>query len=248
MINLIRGLYTSTTGMLVQMARQDVISNNLSNANTVGYKKDFSTFVSFPDRLLYAESSMFRTPVGGLGLGASVNQVSTNLESGSLRQTDSKLDFAIDGEGFFALQSPQGVRYTKDGQFMLDAQGQIVNKDGFPVLGTNGFPLIPGTSDFYVDTDGQVFANGTLVGQFQLFFPTQPAALQKLGDGTFIGGGAQGAGQARVLQSHLEGSNVDVTKEIIEMIAGVRAYASNQRAIQVHDDLLGKAVNEVGRV
>lgn len=236
------------SGMLVQMTKQDVISNNLTNANTVGYKKDFATIISVSNRLLYAESGTSRNPIGGLGLGSSMRQVATNLESGPLRKTDNKTDFAIDGDGFFVVQTPQGIRYTRNGEFLIDAQGRIVNKNGHPVLGTNGLPLSSGTSDFFVNVNGQVLVEGKLVGQIQLFFPTQPAMLQKLGDGLFAGGGAPGVGQARILQSHLEGSNVDVTKEIVEMIAGMRTYESNQKVIHMHDELLGKAVNEVGRV
>lgn len=247
MNRLVRGLYTSTSGMLVEMTRQEAISNNLSNVNTAGYKSDQATFISFPDRLLYATEGMSSKPIGGLGMGTSVRQVGYNPTSGPMLSTGNKNDFAIEGDGYFAVQTQQGIRYTKNGQFSLDALGRIVNANGHLVLGANG-AITPGSTDFDVNPQGQIFTNGNQVGQFQLFFPGQPETLQKLGDGTFVGGGANAGGQARIVQGSLEGSNVNPTKEIIEMIAGMRAYESNQRIIQTHDELLGKAVNEVGRV
>lgn len=247
MDDLVRGLYTSTTGMLVEMTRQETISNNLSNVNTAGYKSDQATFISFPERLLYATEGNATKPVGGLGLGTSIRQVGFNPANGPLLSTGNKTDFAIEGDGFFTLQTEQGVRYSRNGQFALDAEGRIVNSRGHIVQGMNG-AIYPGSQTFDVNSQGQIFVNGNQVGQFQLFFPSQPENMEKLGDGSFVGGGPGIAGQARIVQGSLEGSNVNPTKEIIEMITGMRAYESNQRIIQVHDDLLGKAVNEVGRV
>lgn len=247
MSNLVRGLYTAASGMLSEMTRQDVISNNLSNVNTPGFKKDFTTFVSFPDRELFAVEQGQAVPVGGLGLGTSVSEVGFMMNQGPIMNTGNKMNFAIEGDGFFILQTPQGNRYTRNGQFSLDAFGRLADVNGNPIMGENGV-IVPGTNDFDVDTNGYIRVDGQIIDRFQLFFPSQPPALQKLGDGTFLGGGINAGGETRVLQSHLEGSNVNAAKEMIEMIAGMRAYQSNQRVILVQDEMLRKAAVEIGRV
>jgi flagellar basal-body rod protein FlgG len=196
---------------------------------------------------MYLMDKDARIPIGGLGFGAGVREVGFNLDMGSLTDTGNKTDMTINGEGFFVLQTPQGIAYTKDGHFSVDTQGRLVNSQGNLVLGQNG-AINVGTDDFDVDKDGNIFVNGQNVDRLQVYFPSQPQALRKVGDNMFTGGGPNGGGQVYVMQGKLEGSNVNPAKEMVEMIAAMRAYETSQRAIQAQDELLGKAVNEVGRV
>lgn len=244
---MVRGLYTSASGMLVEMTRQDVISNNLANVNTTGFKRDITAFESFQNRLTYLTESGSRNPIGGLGLGVGVSEVGFNLEIGTFMDTGNKTDLAIGGDGFFVLQTPQGQMYTRNGHFSVNEAGQLVSQEGYVVQGVGG-AITPGTEDFTVNQQGQVIVNGAVVGQLQMFFPTNPAALQKVGDNLFIGGGANAGGVTRIIQGKLEGSNVNPAREMIQMITAMRAYEANQRTIKAQDDILGKAVNEVGRV
>lgn len=180
-------------------------------------------------------------------MGTSVREVGFTIDQGAILSTGNKMNFAIEGDGFFTLQTPQGIRYTRNGQFAFDSLGRLTDSNGNIVLGENG-PIIPGSENFNVDRDGVVRVDGQAINRVQIFFPSQPENLEKLGDGTFQGGGANQGGQTKILQSYLEGSNVNAAKEMIEMISGMRAYQSNQRIIQIQDDMLRKAVNEVGRV
>lgn len=244
---MLRGLYTAASGMLIQMTKQDTITNNLANVNTNGFKSDVTTFESFPAKLMYLMDKESRTPIGELGMGAAVREVGFNMEMGSLIDTGKKTDLAISGNGFFVMQTPQGTAYTKDGHFNVDAQGRLVDSRSNLVQGQNG-SITVGTSDFSVDKDGRVIVNGQTIDQIQVFFASQPQLLRKTGDNMFIGGGANAGGLAQVSQGKLEGSNVNPAKETIEMITAMRAYETNQKMIQAQDEILGKAVNEVGRV
>ena len=176
-----RGLYIAASGMMSEMVRQDQIANDLANSSTPGYKSDRSTQRSFGDLLLQNASSG-RT-VGRLGLGESVDRIVTDMSPAPVRITDEPLDFAVEGEGFFAVQTPQGVRFTRGGQFQASQNGQLVTSLGQPVLGPGGAPIT-------VRPDGTEPA--TAVGVFAV-----PNA-RKFGEGLMEGMAAgQAAGTAR---------------------------------------------------
>src|SRR4051794_38263433 len=134
-----RGLYIAASGMLAEMTRQDQIANDLSNASTPGYKADRSTQQSFGDLLL--QNSQTGQQVGALGLGVATDRVVTDLSPAGTRETGEPLDLAIRGEGFFAVQSAQGLRYTRNGQFTASPQGTLMTGLGQQVLGQNGQPV-----------------------------------------------------------------------------------------------------------
>jgi flagellar basal-body rod protein FlgG len=243
--------------MLVELRRTEVIANNLANAATNGYKRDELVGESFPALLLHrfddaagpAFSPAAHPPVvGSLNLGALAVETAANWAAGPLTETGNPLDLAIAGEGLFAVQTPDGVRYTRDGSFTRDGRGWLVTEGGFPVLGEQG-PLELGNGQVGVAPDGTVAVNGQVVGRLQVVrFPL--GGLEKVGDNLFR---AAAAGQptepgTTVRQGCLERSNVNVVREMIGLIASVRSYEANQRLLQTEDELLRKAVTEVGRV
>src|SRR3954452_23404777 len=131
-----RGLYIAASGMVAEMVRQDQIANDLANASTPGYKADRSTQRSFGDLLL--SNTVNGQTVGPLGLGAEIDSIRTDTSAAPLRETGEPLDFAVQGDGWFGIQTPQGVRYTRNGQFALSPQGTLIDGMGNQVIGRNG--------------------------------------------------------------------------------------------------------------
>lgn len=225
-----RGLYIAASGMLAEMVRQDQIANDLANASTPGYKADRSTQRSFAELLLQNQNT--GAPIGGLGMGVEIDSVVTDLSPGPLRQTGEPLDLAIEGEGFFAVNTPEGVRYTRNGQFTVSAEGTLTTSLGAEVQGAGGGPV-------RVAADGSV--NPRDVGVFAV-----PDA-QKVGDNLFTGG-AQGQAAGRVRSGALEGSGADPARSMIDLIASFRSFEAGQRVLRTIDDTLEKAANRVGSV
>jgi flagellar basal-body rod protein FlgG len=225
-----RGLYIAASGMLSEMQRQDMIANDLANASTPGYKADRTAQHSFAELLLANRQT--GATIGSLGTGVSIARQVTDLSPAEIRPTDEPLDFAIVGDGFFGVQTPQGLRYTRNGRFMADGGGRLVDQMGNAVVGRNGQPLAVG-------------ADGT-VGPAQLGVFDVPNA-RKAGEGVFTGAATgQAAGQVR--SGALEGSGVDAARTMVEMIASLRAFEAGQRVITTIDSTLQKASNDVGRV
>jgi flagellar basal-body rod protein FlgG len=223
-----RGLYIAASGMLTEMVRQDQIANDLANASTPGYKSDRATQRSFGDMLL--SNSVSGQTVGPLGLGSEIDSITTDTSSAPARDTGEPLDFAVVGDGWFGVQTPQGTRYTRNGQFGVSAQGTLVDSMGNQVLGRGGGPI-------RVPADGQV--DPQQVGIFALNNP------QKIGD-SYVTGAAGGQATGTVRQGALEGSNADPSRSMVDMIASFRAFESGQRVIRTIDETLAKASNVVG--
>ncbi len=237
-----RGLYIAASGMLAEQVRQDQIANDLANASTTGYKADRSAQRSFGDMLL--ENSATGAVIGPLGLGAHIAEIRTDLSQGPLHQTGEPLDVAVNGPGFLAVQTPQGVRYTRDGELALDAGGRLVSSAGLPVLGTGGQPItVSGSDKLTIAPDGRVTSDGRQVGTLAVVSLANP---QKQGDTLFTGTpGARPAG-TELVQGSLEGSGVDPVRTMVDMIASLRAFESSQRVIHAIDETLAKAVSSVG--
>ena len=228
-----RGLYIAASGMVAEMARQDLIANDLANSSTPGYKADRAVQGSFGTMLL--QNTQTGQTVGPLGNGARIERQVTDLTAEPLKETGEDLDFAIAGDGFFAVQTPQGVRYTRNGQFTAAANGRLVDQRNNPVLGQNGQPLTIGA-------DGKVDPRN-----LNVVLLTNP---RKGGDNLVTGTPGRPAGQVagQVRSGALEGSGADPTTAMVDMIASMRAYESGQKVIQTIDTALGKAASEVGRV
>jgi len=256
---MIRGIYTSGSGMLAESLRTDVIANNLANADTVGYKKDVAVSKDFRSLLIRRINDGQDQPViGSLGTGAMVDEVATNHTTGSMRPTGNNLDLAIEGSGFFAIQTPNGVRYTRNGSFTLSAQGDLVTHDGNRVLGTGGPINLANAKQLSVADDGRIMiredvqggAADTEAGTLQIVSFADERQLVKEGSTLFKAnpGAQQAPATVLVRSGSLEQSNVNVVTEMVNMISGYRAYEFNSKAVQAHDELLDKAVNDVGKV
>jgi flagellar basal-body rod protein FlgG len=222
------GLFIAASGMVAQQARQDQLSNDLANASTPGYKPDETSSHSFDEVLL--DSAETHKPIGTVSLGVSVGQAYTDMSPASMQTTNEPLDFGIVGTGFFAVQTPQGVRYTRDGQFTTSAQGLLTDGQGNDVLDQAGAPI-------------RVAADGT-VAPSALGIYNVPNAV-KQGENLFTGtpGGTAGG---TVRSGVLEESGVDPAKVMVEMVGSLRTFQSDQQAIQAIDETLQAASTQVG--
>lgn len=261
---MIRGLYSSSSGMQVQQLHQEVLANNLANVNTAGFKRDMTvaearaglairrTKVPFASDPL---AGTHRVPIGQLGTGAFMRRIHKDLTVGLQRHTEQPLDMALNGSGYFVLQGPEGqLRYSRDGAFTRNGQGQLVDMKGFPVLGEGNQPIVlPAGGQIEVSDDGVILVDKQRVGRVALAdFEDPEADLEKVGDTHFAFRGdrfgrAPQPSQALVMQGVLEGSNVNGVHEMVDMIAAMRQYEANQKAVQMQDETLGKAVNDVAR-
>ncbi|MEI6876522.1 MAG: flagellar hook-basal body protein, partial [Spirochaetota bacterium] len=281
---MIQGWYTGASGMAAQQVRLDAIANNLANLDTNGYKRDTAVSKAFAELLLRRMnddgklmnpfgSSDLAPVVGKLGTGVESNELYTQFEQGSMKETQSDFDMALEGKGFIAIQTPYGERYTRNGSFVLGKEGFLETKDGYPVLGEKG-PIKVKANNFQVDKDGNVYVNQSLqndpfrlvgrdentwdqivkldklkVVQFEndRFAAKQGSSLwgatELSGEATVM---AQGA-RPKVTQGFVETSNVNPILEMVNMIDVNRAYEANQKSIQSADAMLGKLINEVAR-
>ncbi|MEA2130110.1 MAG: flagellar basal-body rod protein FlgF [Solirubrobacteraceae bacterium] len=225
-----RGLYIAASGMLTEQVRQDLIAHDLANASTAGYKPDRVSSKSFGDMLL--TDTRTGAPIGPLGLGTQISKQVTDMSSGPIRDTHEPLDFAVEGTGFFAVQTSKGVRYTRDGQFAASARGTLVTAAGDDVLGAGGAPV-------RIGADGKVAP--AAIGVVTV------ANARREGDNLFTGT-AGGAAPGTIRTGALEGSGVDPVTTMVEMIGSLRAFESGQRVITTIDSTLQKATNQVGSI
>lgn len=245
---MIRGFYAAVSGMVANLTRAQIVSNNLANLGTVGYKEDVNIFRSFRQLLINRLEDDRSTAIGQLGTGTEISPVVLKLDQGSLRATGNNLDIAIEGPGFFALQTPGGIAYTRTGHLYRDLAGQLVTADGTLVLGQAG-PVVLPQGDVQFGPDGSISVNGALVDQLQLAEFTDPQRLRKLGQNRYGTDEVPTPAIASQLRGgFLEESNVDPTRNVVDLITVQRAYEAGQLISGLHDQMTGKAVNEVGRV
>ncbi len=234
------GMIEGTETMLAHEHRMDQIANNLANVDTAGYKKEDITFWEM----------MFKTADHRPRVGKAL-KILTNHQQGSAKQTDNPLDFAINGDGFFRIQTPAGVRYTRNGNFTLNSQGQLSTFDGNLVIGDGG-PIALADQNIQVGRDGQITANGTPINRLGVVTFPDLTGLEKEGANLFRT--KEGVAQEQpvavpnIQQGYLEGANVNIVAEMTEMIDLQRAYQSQQRAIQTTDDIDQQSTTRVGRL
>jgi len=262
---MIRGLYTSAWSMLALTKQMDVVSNNLANVDTTAFKKDTVVFESFPDTLMKSLAYLGNgsSSIGSMSMGSDVGEVYTYFSQGTIQNTGNNLDFALqDGISSTSTQTNNnsfftvGVSgdngqtqeyYTRDGAFALNSQNQLVTKDGYTVLGESG-PITLKVGDFSVAADGTISQNGAVAGKLLLKSFQNSTDLRKLGSNLFqtIPGAQEIPFNATVMQGSLEQSNVNIIKEMIDMITVTRSYEASQKILQAQDGTLEKAVNEIG--
>ncbi len=259
---MIRALWTAATGMRAQQLNIDVISHNLANVNTVGFKRtraDFQDLIYQTLRPPGADStSTTKIPTGiQVGLGVKVAALEKIFAQGSFKQTGNPLDLAIEGKGFFKVELPNGdIAYTRAGAFKLDDQGRIVTSDGYPLDPVITIP--PDAIDISIGEDGTVSVlqpgntTYTQVGQITIVDFPNPAGLRAIGRNLFRETDSSGApiegtpGEDQfgtIVQGYIETSNVDVVEEMVNLIVAQRAYEANSKAIQTGDDMLRIANN-----
>lgn len=251
---MLRGLYTAATGMATQRSRMDVVTNNIVNAQTTGFKKDDVMSASFKKVMLneLEDPDVLRTvnEVGPYSFGTHVDKVYTNFSDGSPEQTDRSCDLAISGNGLFAVQTPQGERYTRSGNFEVDTDGYLTTPDGNYVLGNKGRIKV-GSENFSVDSQGNVSVGGSQTDTLRVVGFADTNSLRKQGDNLYYayGGAAPAAATGyKVLQGYKESSNVDIADEMVNMMTVYRAYEANQKVLSMTDETLGLAANNLGRL
>jgi len=242
----------SASGMLANQAAQEAVAQNLANASTTGFKHDVPRFQSFGDALINQMSNGKSQTIGSLGFGAGAPTLDTDFSDGALQKTGNPLDVALTGNAYLSVQTPQGVRYTRDGAMTRDAQGKLILVNGrLPVLGTDGKPIQISAmaKDITIDANGVIAADGKRAGQLQLVGLSRANAPQKVGDNLFNASNVNtlSAGSS-VQQGFLEASNVNVVEEMVTMISVMRAYETSEKMLQMQDDALGKATTEVSKL
>ncbi len=254
-----QALWVAKTGLDAQQYSMNAVTNNLANVNTVGFKKSRAVF----EDLMYqtvrqpgGQSSEDSTLPSGLMTGTGVRSVATQkiFSEGGVIQTDNEKDMMISGRGFFQILMPDGnTGYTRDGQFQLDADGQIVTSNGYPLASSITVPTDAKPGSLTVGSDGTVTVvkSGSVepsqIGKMELADFVNPAGLQPIGDNLFIETAASGApqtgnpgsnGLGTMIQGALEGSNVNVVEELVNLIETQRAYEMNSKAISAVDSML----------
>jgi flagellar basal-body rod protein FlgG len=250
---MIRGLYTAATGMIAEQFVQDSLAGNLANINTVGFKQDIPTFRALHEMALRRYGSGADNggaAIGTLGLGVQFDGSIPDPATGPMMRTEQKTDIALSGPGYFAVMTPQGERYTRDGQFKLDTKPDgvfLTDGSGNRVLGKNGPINMKDVTDFSVTDDGRIMTPTKEIDQFKLVdFPMQ--TMRKIGGNLYSASAPPTKAKPNVRQGYLEQSNVNAVTSMVRMISIQRAYEAAARAVTAQDETLGKAVNEVGRL
>lgn len=259
---MIRGLYTAVTGLITGEAKQSVVSNNLANASTIGFKSDNLSIKKFDDVLIQNYDKIVngvntKNVIGSLSMGSEIDDLNTYFAQGVIQTTDKATDFAIDGKGFFTVQRDDGINtvnyYTRSGDFHVDGQGYLVTDSGDKVLCKNNAtnkvePLFIGDGKLEVDKTGNISINGENKYKLNTVDFADYKTLKKVGDNMFEAANPIDNAAVTVRQSALEKSNVNIANEMVNMMTIMRNFESNQKVLQAMDETLGKAVNEVGTV
>lgn len=258
---MLKGLYTAYTGMINEQHRMDTMTNNLANANTVGYKKEGATSQSFDSvlALKIKDESIGLQNVKRLGYnnpGVKIGENYTDYTQGSFRVTDNTYDLALAGEGFFVIEftnkaGETSTMYTRAGQFTLNREGYLVTEDGDYVLDTQNRRIQLNTLiDSKIRSDGTISQNGVDVARIQVADFEDYNYLEKYGETYYrpIEGATRINGDAEVKSGYLEMANVQIVSEMVNLISITRAYESNQKIIQTYDSSLEIAVSQLGRI
>jgi len=245
-----QALYAAVSGASNSQMRLDVLTNNLSNVNTVGFKED-KLYFHVPDR---KENSQASQKAAGFTMSppSEPYETRTDFTPSPLRPTNNVLDMALEGEGFFCVQTPQGKQYTRRGDFSLTESGKLITKAGYPVLGKNGEIVLTGKKHITVNETGEISVDGNPVDTLQVVGIGKPEMLQKVGGTLFKSPGEQvdekEVKNLKIKQGFLETSGVNGVKTMTEMIDVLRGYESYQKIIHFLSDVSKKSINDVGRL
>lgn len=268
----LKGVYTALSGAIAQTQKMDTIANNIANVNTPGFKRDQLTFQEYLTAAEKEQTVMNvpRVPASIESFydmqGADKSYVDlkgsfTDFSQGSLRHTGNNFDAAIDGKGFFEVMTPQGLRFTRAGNFTMDGNGRLVTKDGFPVLKAGGDGADPASrivtlnqaDTFNIGDGGEINQGTENLGKLSVVNVTDPDSLQKVGNSLWGFKANKNpelvtVGNPNIKQGFLETSNVNIVQEMTDMITTNRVFESTQKAISTYDSMSDKLVNVVGKV
>lgn len=251
---MIKGLYSAVSAMVMNAARQQVLSHNIANMETPGFKQILTTISDFmPDHAVYVNGPVGTNSmnyVGNLGLGSQLGHEFMDFTEGAFEQTDNPLDFAIQGNGFFRVQTPDGQRYTRDGRFLRDANNNLVTVDGYKVLDANGQAIQLPAGEVSVSSDGNIAVNGQQVAQLGFGVFQNPRTELQHTEGNLFTGPAASTSQdvPRVQQGYLEASNTNPSQVMTQLVEVARSYEAAQKLVQNNDELLGKSIPSLGRI
>jgi len=251
---MIKGLYSAVSAMVMNATRQQVISHNIANLQTSGFKQVLTTASGFmQDQAVYTNGELQSSPVaylGKMGLGTQIGQEYIDFGAGALQSTDNPLDFALQGGGFFTVKTPDGNRYTRDGRFLRDADNTLVTVDGFQVLDDAGQPITVPDGEVSLSSEGIISVNGTAAGTLGIGVFADPQAELQHTEGNLFTGPTASTGEEvpRVVQGYLETSNANPSQLMTQLVEVSRSYEAAQKLVQNQDELLGKTIASLGRI
>lgn len=272
MVRLLRGFYTAASGMIAQQRQQEALSNNVANVNTPGYKADQAVMRSFPELLIRQMGSqtigtengtvrsLTNQPIGSLNTGVFMQEAIPNFSQGPIRETNMATDMALvdgalpdeTGALFFMVEEDGAIRYTRNGHFTIDHEGYLTTNDGHYILDENENRIQPNGLDFNVSANGLLQGTGVNTNLGIAYVANAHELTKGNGDLLQLTGNAENARQLgldfTVLQKTLEGSNVDPTKSMTDMMSAYRMFEQNQHVLKTYDESMGKAVNEIARL
>lgn len=250
---MMRGFYNLTSGMLSQGRRLDVVANNMTNIATAGFKAEHYTDRTFDEVMVTRIGNKIKTPYQTMETYQShilaPDQLYTDYSQGAPEETNLPLDFAIQGEGFFAIDTGDGVAYTRAGSFTLDNEGYLCLSELGRVLDPEGNPIQLPTDKLTADRQGNITTeDGDYLGTLGVYVFEDNQALERTPYGLFLGDGAQAADETTILHKWVERSNVDMVKEMVKMISTQRALQSAAQMSKIYDEVIKRVVNDIGRL
>lgn len=251
------GLYVATSGMLMQEQRVNVVTNNLANMSTNGFKKELAIFSNYRPVDTRQPQNAIQQSLYNKTINSSVrlDDIVTSFESGYIKPTENSFDMALATENtFFSVETPWGIRYTRDGEFTLNNNGELVTRDGFNLIDRNtGAPITVNmneVSSFSVLTDGSVYVNNELVSQIETAYFDEPEYLQKVGRNLYeaVGVLPEQVDDAGIMQGYVEASNVNAITEMVQMVEAMRGFEMYQKVIQAYDAVNEQAASSIAKV
>lgn len=253
---MLRGFYTAASGMFAQQRKTEMLTNNLANVQTPGYKADQATIRSFPEMLIreFTNDSTSKE-VGPLHTGVYVQETIPNFIQGDLQETNRLTDLALmdfgNNTSLFTVSQDEEIRYSRNGSLQISPDGRLTTSEGYPLLSTTGETISVTSDQFTVHQDGSIEENGRIIAQLGIAVTDTPEQLIKLGSGLFRTENdepLQNNPAAAVHQGYIEASNVDTTRTMTDMLSAYRTFEANQKVVQAYDRSMEKAVNEVGKL
>ncbi len=257
---MIQGINTAAAGMSSVIDWNDIIANNLANINTVGFKQLIPTFRDIKEINIQAENTAEPMnpgsgTIGSISAGSIIDMTHLDFSTGALKKTDRNLDVAINGDGFFAIQTAKGEFYTRNGNFTLDENRDLVTKSGDKVLSEGGGAInidvtAQSMKELFISQDGRIMQGDIEIDKLRIVDFKDKSNLKTIGNSLFKSIDEQPVEMQNpsVSQGYLEGSNANVVKSMIDSITGSRTYETLSKIIRNSDSTLRKTINEVGRV